>query len=86
VTWRWPVTFFFFFFFCFFLFCLGPEHNPRPTAYLGLLYLPRFSFPPFIVRRAPRQMMRETSSTERWNYGREMTDQFSLTMATSTSL
>jgi hypothetical protein len=38
---------------------------------------------PFIARCAPRQMTRETSSSEMWNYGREVTEQFSLTMATS---
>jgi hypothetical protein len=48
------------------------------AAYLGLLYQFRFLVPPFIFRRAPRQRTRKTSISERWNYGREMSDQFSL--------
>jgi hypothetical protein len=51
-----------------------------------LIVLTPLWFPPFISRGAPRQMAWETSISERWNYGREMTDQFSLTLATSTSL
>jgi hypothetical protein len=53
---------------------------------LRLIVLTPLWFPPFLSRGAPRQMAWETSISERWNYGREMTDQFSLTMATSTSL
>jgi hypothetical protein len=36
--------------------------------------------------RAPRQTTRETSISKRWNYGREMNNQISLTMTTSMSL
>jgi hypothetical protein len=35
-------------------------------------------FPPFISRGAPRQMAWGTSISERWNYGQEITDQYSL--------
>jgi hypothetical protein len=45
-----------------------------------LIVLTPILFPSFITRGAPRQMKWETSISERWSYGREMTDQFSLIM------